>query len=225
MRWNVNNIMSLTKDLTKKNQSGSISAINLFNFWNSEQMMYFQDVVGRWQAKSVGKSGINTGLILNEISLTQLSPFIIPYDLTISNGFADRPDDYEYRISIRVSEIYKCTIIRPDQIPSVQQSVIDPPSVLNNKYYAIEYEDKYSFLPNTITEATLDYIATPRDIVWGFTFDNEGRQIYNPGSSVQPQWSNVTIVEITKRTLTALGVSWKDQDFVNAGRIAQTTGD
>jgi len=224
MRWGTNDILELTKKLTRKNQSGNISATDLFYIWNSEQMMFFQDIIGRWQARANGKSGVNTGLIINEISLSELAFFIIEHDLTITSGLADKPTDFEYMIALRVSDIYKCQLIRPDQIPAVSQSVIDPPSVTNNKYYAIEYEDQYSFLPNTITDAQLDYIATPTDIKWGFTFDPDGRQIYNPGSSVQPKWSNVTIVEITKRTLNTLGVSWKDKDFIDAGRSAQLTG-
>lgn len=225
MKWTVDDIMILVSELTSKNQSGSISAKDLFYRWNSEQMMYFQDVVGRWQARANGKTGVNTGLMLNEISLTELAPFIIPYDLVIASGVVDKPEDYEYMIAIRVGEIYKCQLIRPDQIPAVSQSVIDPPSVPNNKYYAIEYEDYYSFLPNTITEAQLDYIASPIDIKWGFTFDGDGRQKYNPGSSVQPKWSNSTIITITKRALNNFGVAWKDQDFQNYGKTAQVTGD
>lgn len=223
MNWSVNDILELTKRLTRKNQSGSISAGDLFYMWNSEQMMYFQDVVGRWQAKSNGKSGVNTGLILNQISLTELAPFTIPISLTVTSGDSDKPDDFEYMVALRVGG-YKCWLIRSDQIPAVNQSSIDPPSVANNQYYAIQYEDHYSFLPNTITDASLDYIATPTDIKWAFTFDAQGRQIYNAGLSVQPKWANTTIVEITKRTLTNFGISWKDADFANYGKAAQMTG-
>lgn len=224
MRWNVNMILELLKDLMSANQSGKITAGKFFNMWNSEQAMFFQDIVGRWQARGNGKSGRNTGLMLNEISLSELAWFTINHDLSVSGGFADKPEDFEYFIDLRVGAIYKVQLIRPDQRPAVAQSVIDPPNVLANKVYAMEFEDYYEFLPNSITAAQLDYIASPTGIKWGFSFDSEGRQIYNPGSSIQPKWSNVTIIEITKRTLTNFGVSWKDADFTNAGRIAQTTG-
>lgn len=225
MKLNVNDIFLLVQKLTRKNQSGSISSQDFFYMWNAEQNMYFNDLIGRWQARGNGKSGANTGLMLNETSITELSPFIIPVNLTISSGAADKPTDYEYFIALRVAQIYKCQLIRPDQIPAVSTSVIDPPSIPNNKYYAIEYEDYYSFLPNTMTAAQLDYIASPENINWGFTFDIDGRQVYNPGSSVQPKWSNSTIITITKRSLTNWGVSWHDKDFENFGRVAQQTGD
>jgi hypothetical protein len=222
MNWDTNDIMLLLEKLTKKNQSSSISSEDLFYYWNSEQTMYWQDIVGRWQARSNGKTGGNTGLALNETILTDLAPFTIPVDLTVTGGNADKPDDFEYRISLTVGG-YKCWFIRPDQVPYVKDSVIDPPS-LNNQFYATEYEGYYSFLPSSIQAAHLDYIASTTDIKWAYSFDDDGRQIYNPGLSVQPKWKKSTIIEITQRTLKKLGVAWKDADFTNAGNSAQLTG-
>lgn len=222
-KWDTGDIMKLVQKLTRKNQSANISAGDLFYNWNAEQMMYFQDVVGRWQAKSNGKSGVNTGLILNETSLGDLSAFTIPYSLEIADGKVDKPDDFEFRISLRVNG-KKVWFIRPDQIASVNDSVIDPPSVADNMYYAVEYEDYYYFLPTTVTDAELDYIASPTDIVWAFDYDDEERQVYNEENSVNPKWQQSTIIEITKRVLNNFGISWKDADIANAGKSAQVTG-
>lgn len=224
MAWNVNDIFELTKRLTKKNQAGSITATDLFYMWNTEEAMYHNDIVGRWQSRSNGKSGNNTGLILNETILSDLAPFTLSVPITISSGNGDKPDDFIFKLGIRVGN-YKVDVINSGQIPSVMASVIDPPSVTDNKYYAIQYEDYYSFLPDTITSATLDYIAAPTGVKWGFTLDSNGRQVYNAGTSVQPKWDDNTIVSITKRALTNFGVSFKDQDFSNYGRQAQATGD
>lgn len=223
MRWSANDILELASRLVRKNKAGSITAADLFYYWNAEQLMYWNDLVGRWQARSAGKSGINTGLILNETSLTELAPFTISETLTVSSGLADKPDDFEYRMALRVSG-KKVFFIRPDQIAAVNDSVIDAPSVANGIYYATEYEDYYQFLPSTVSEAVLDYIASPTEIKWAYTFDSEGRQVYNSGRSVQPKWGNSTIVEITKRTLNTMGISWKDADFAAAGKSAQLTG-
>ena len=217
--------MILTQKLVRKNQAGSISAEDLFYHWNAEQLMYYQDIVGRWQARANGKSGVNTGLILNETSLSDLAPFTISESLTVSGGQATKPDDFEFRLALRVNG-KKVFFIRPDQIAAVNDSVIDAPSVANNMYYATEYEDYYLFLPSTgFSAAVLDYIGSPREIRWAYTYDAEGRQVYNEGQSVSPKWGNSTIVEITKRTLNTLGISWKDGDFANAGKSAQMTGE
>lgn len=224
MSWSVDNIYQLYLKLAKKNQSGGISATELFYFWNTEQNMYHQDIVGRWQARANGKQGANTGLIQNETILTELAPFTIPATLTISGGNADKPSDFIFRLGCRING-YLVQFLNHDQVPSANHSVIDPPNVTDNAYYGLEYEDYYSFLPNTVTTATLDYVAACNDVKWGFTYDADDRQVYNPGTSVQPKWSTPTIITITKRALANLGVSFKDQDFLNFGRTAQATGD
>lgn len=223
MKWTTNDIYQLFLKLSRKNQSGGISASDLFYIWNAEQRSYHQDIVGRWQNRANGKTGLNTGMVLNETIITELAPFTIPETLTITNGEADKPDDFIFRVGLRIGG-YKVDVINHGQIPSVTGSVIDPPSVSENTYYAVEYENYYSFLPNTVTSAELDYVADCVDVKWGFTFDANERQVYNPGTSVQPKWNNNVIITITKRAFANLGVSFKDPDFTNFGRTAQASG-
>lgn len=227
--WSVDNIFKLFKFLMRKNQSGSISATDFFNAWNTEQNAYFSDLLGKWQARNNGKSGQNTGLILNETIMTQLAPFTIPGSVTISSGQADKPSDFIYGLARRISVSsveYLVTKINHGQIWYVNNDVIDPPSVTDRAYYIVEYEDYYKILPTAATGSLLlDYIAQPVDIVWGYGWDAQGRQVYSPGLSIQPQWQTNTIIEITKRALTSFGVSYKDKDFENFGDKNTITGD
>lgn len=229
MKWSVNDIFEMLKFLTRKNQSASISAKDFFYTWNVEQNMYHADIVGRWQNRNNNKTGNNTGLILNETILTDLSPFTLNVTLPITAHKVTKPEDFEYRLAMRIGGniVY---MINSGQKPAVTSSVIDAPSTTEGIYYAMEYEDYYDLLPTTlptlaITELELDYIAACEDIRWGYTLDANKRQVYNPGTSVQPKWKQTTIVTITKRALTNMGVSYKDADFTNFGRQAQATGD
>ena len=211
--------------LMKKNQAGGLGSKDFEYQWNDAQGSYQDDLLGRFQARSNGKTGLNTGLIEDETILQKLSPFIKPSTLTVTSGNADKPTDFVYRLALRVGG-YDCYKINHGQISSVNNSVIDTPSVANNTYYFVEYEDYYYFLPHTgISSADLDYIKTPDNVVWGFTYDANGRQVYNPGTSVQPLWGNNDCREITKRMLTNLGVSFKDKDFENFGKSVQLTGE
>lgn len=227
--WSVNNIFNLFKFLMRKNQSGSISSTDFFNAWNTEQNAYFSDLLGKWQARNNGKTGQNTGLILNETIMTQLAPFTIAGSVTISSGAATKPTDFIYGLARRLSlnsVEYLATKINHGQIYYVNNDVIDPPSVTDGTYYIIEYEDYYSVLPSSATgNLLLDYIAQPVDVVWGYTFDSDNRKVYNAGLSIQPQWQTNTIIEITKRALTSFGVSYKDKDFLNFGEKNTISGD
>jgi len=224
MALSVDYLYVFSQDLILKNQSGGLKSTAFANHWNDAQSTYFDDLVGRFQLRNNGKEGANTGLILDETILQKLSPFTKLSPLTVATGNSDKPTDFAFRLAMRVNG--KDAIkINQGQIAFVNNSVIDAPSVANDIYYFLEYEDYYTFLPNTITAADLDYIAIPDDVLWAYTLDADGRQTYDAPNSVQPQWDNFSCREITKRMLTNLGVSFKDADFMNFGKSVQLTGE
>lgn len=210
--------------LIKKNQAGGLGNKEFEIQWNGEQAAYQDDLLGRFQKMNNSKEGMNTGLIQDETILQKLSAFINNGTLTITDGNADKPTNFVYRLAMRIGnyDVYK---INYNEISNVALSVIDPPSITNNTYYFVEYQDYYSFLPNTVTSATLDYIISPPNIVWGYTWDANGRQVYNAGTSVQPLWDNNSCREICKRVLKSLGVSFHDKDFENFGQSVIQTGE
>ncbi len=229
MALSVDYLYQFSLKLIRKNQAGGLSSKEFEIQWNDAQGSYQDDLLGRFQMRNVGKTGLNTGLLEDETILQKLSPFTIQETLTITGGNVTKPSDFVYRIGFRINgeDAYK---INSGQIATVNNNVIDPPSITNNKYFFVEYEDYYYILPHTlptvsITTAELDYIKTPRNIVWGYVWDNDGRQVYNAGLSTQPQWDNNSCREITKRMLTNLGVSFKDNDFANFGKSVQLTGE
>lgn len=224
MALSVDYIYTFSLKLIRKNQAGGLSSLEFAQHWNDAQATYQDDLLGRFQARNTGKEGDNTGLIENETILQKLSPFIKLVELTIENGATDKPTDLVYRMALRINgkDVYK---VNYNQIASVNDSVIDPPSTSTDTYYFVEYENYYKFLPTTVTSAELDYVKTPDNVVWGFTLDGNGRQVYNSGTSVQPKWDNNSCREVTKRMLTNLGVSFKDGDFQNFGRAVQATGE
>lgn len=208
----------------RKNQSGGLGNEEWQRFWNSEQGSYQDDLLGRFQARNNGKEGNNTGLIENETILQKLSPFIKPISIPVSSGEANKPEDFVYRMSLMVGD-YDCKKINYNQRSNVLASVIDPPSASANTYYFLEYDDYYEILPDTVTDVNLDYVMTPPDVIWGSTYDDDGRQVYSEGRSVQSLWDNNSNREITKRILKVLGVSFKDNDFANFGQSVITTGE
>ena len=210
--------------IIRKNQAGGLSSVDFQYHWNGEQNAYFTDLLGHFNRASNGKSGINTGLIENQTILTKLTPFIKPVTITITSGDGDKPGDFIYELGLRING-KKVTHINHGQISDVEDSVIDTPSEDDDCYYCVEYEDYYRFLPDTVTEAELDYISAPVNVVWAYGFDVDNRQVYTSVGSVQPQWLNNDASEITKRMLKTLGVAFSSQDFQNFGNSVINTGD
>ena len=224
MALTVNDLYVFTQKLIRKNQAGSLSATEFNTFWNDAQRAYMGDLLGRFQMRSNGKLGMNTGLILNETILTKLAPFTKSSTLVISSGSTNKPTDLLYRLALRTND-FDVVFVNHGQISEVKKSVIDAPSVANNLYYAYEIEGTYKFLPDTITEAEINYICDVTNIVWGYTLDGNGRQVYNSGSSTQSKWDDISNMEITKRMLQDIGLSLKDRDFQNFANQNVITGD
>jgi hypothetical protein len=226
MAWSVDTIYGCLRFLLNKNQAGGISATDFFYAWNIEQYAYHEDLVGKWEARANGKGGINTGLIQNEVTMTKLLPFTIPVTLSIAAGQGIKPLDLIYTLALRINGV-KVVQVDHDQLSDVMDDVIDPASIADNKYYYTEYLNYYSFLPIAVTNFSLDYVASCTDVVWGYSFDENGRQVYDPtpGISVQPKWGQNTIVDITKRALTNLGVHFTDQSLTEYGKSNIITGD
>jgi len=223
MALTVNDLYVFTQKLIRKNQSGSLTSTEFNTFWNDAQRAYMGDLLGRFQLRSNGKLGMNTGLILNETILTKLAPFTKTETLTVTAGSTTKPTGLIFRLALRVGD-YDVYFINHGQISSVKNSAIDPPSITDNKYYAYEIEGTYKFLPTATPNAVIDYIVDVTDIVWGYTLDGNNRQVYSSGASTQSKWDDISNMEITKRMLQDIGVSFKDRDFQNFGSQTIQTG-
>lgn len=223
MALTVDYLYQFSLNLIRKNQAGSLASIEWARHWNDSSNSYQDDLLGRFQARGNGKTGANTGLIENETIETKLAPFTKTASIVVTAGDGPKPSDFIYLLALRVGG-KEVKHINKNQIATVNDNVIDAPSVADSAYYYTPYLNYYSFLPNTVTAATIDYIATPVDVVWGFIIVS-GRQVYNSGTSVQSQWDDHSNREITKRMLTNLGVSFKDQDFSQFGKSVQLTGE
>jgi hypothetical protein len=224
MPWTVDNIYKYANYQANKNQAGGISATDVFYFWNTEQAQYHQDLVGRWQKQSSTKTGISSGLIEDEITISALSPFITPITLPIAGGMAFKPADYIYGVALRINDM-KVFQVSHDTVWAVIDDVIDPPSIPDDSYYYTEYLSFFSFLPTAVTSVDLDYVAETTDVVWGFTLDAQNRQVYSAGASVQPKWNKNTVIEITRRAFKSLGLHFDSREFENFGESTIRTGD
>lgn len=222
MALTVDYIYNYSLFLINKTQSSTYTPNDFFYNWNAEQRAYMADLLGRFQNRSNGKEGSNTGLIENETILSSLAPFTKSVNLVVTAGNANRPADYVYGLAMR-SNGFTAYAIKKGQISSVSKSVIDPPSIAANEYYFTEYATFFTILPSTATSVDLDYVSDCIDVVWGYNLVS-GIPVYNAGTSTQPLWKNAEIIEITKRTLRGMGVHYSSQDFENFGNQTIATG-
>jgi hypothetical protein len=224
MSLSVDYLYKFSLKLVRKNMAGGLSSDEFQYHFNDSQGGHMSDLLGRFQLRNNGKEAGNTGLIQNETIIQKISPFIKNASISISSGIGSKPSDFLYRLALRINgrDVYK---IDHNQIAAANNSVIDIPSAAANIYYFVEYNGAYTFFPSSVSAASIDYVSVPPDVVWGYTFDGNGRQVYNSGSSTQSLWSDDDNREIVRRMLKTIGVSLKDKDFENFGQSVITTGE
>jgi hypothetical protein len=64
-----------------------------------------------------------------------------------------------------------------DRLYSYYNSEIDP--IATNPIYLIQ-DSGFQFYPIDLGTAKLSYVSTPSEIVWGYSYDDNNRQVYNP---------------------------------------------
>jgi hypothetical protein len=224
-QWNVDDIKNFSEILINKHQIGNYTPNMLFYTWNAEQQAYYQDLIGRWQKNSNGKTGANTGLIENDTITEKLSRFIVTYNpIPGVSGLVADPGDINKLLAVRING-HACTEIYKKQLAYITNSDIDGPSVEENRYYYTRGSGHIKILPNTVVSGVeMDVLINCPDIKWAFILDGSNLPVYDPGNSLQPTWKNADIQEITRRALKQLGVHFSSMDFENYGNSIINTG-
>lgn len=210
--------------IANKNQAGGIKVDDFQDSYNTAQSQYFSDLVGRFQQYQYGRPIPRVGLGDNETVMTKLSPFIMNATVaSVSGNTAPKPDDFIRLLAMRYgsNKVYR---VEHDKVWSALSSYIDPPSTTN--VYYVEYDDSWTIYPTSgIASVVIDYLRKPADVVWAYTVDGDGRFAYTSSGSVDPEWDDVSAVEIATRALKILGVHFKDSDFASYGQSVINTGE
>jgi hypothetical protein len=203
----INQVYEIMKYAIRKNQNGNLNPDSFGLVINQAQWSYTDYLLGSFQKYTPGRPWAAVEFGQNEDVRQRLSPFI-PTPVTLSidvNGRSSYPAGYLNSDAMWYG-IYKRRVkyIQQDRIDSHLNSYIDP--IATNPVYLID-EAGFQFYPTNLGTAQLSYIKQPDSLVWGYTNDIYGRPIYNPGTSVQPQWLDLDMLQIIVRALAIVGVN------------------
>jgi hypothetical protein len=191
----------------RKNQNGNLNPASFNNIINVAQNGYMDFLLGEFQKYIPGRPFAAVEFGQNQDIRQRLSPFIpAPVTLSINgSGIAPYPTGYLNSDAMTYG-IYRQRVkfIQQDRLFSHLNSYVDP--IATNPVYLI-YKDGFQFYPINLGSSFLSYIKQPDTLVWGFTLDSNGRPVYNPLTSVQPQWGDLDILEVIVRALSIVGVN------------------
>lgn len=203
----VNDVYLLMQFAIKKAQNGDLKPSDFNRVINVGMRSWIAWILGNFQTYQPGRPIARVELGNNSVVRQRLTPTIYGYILDINAATGVSPYPHDYLQTDTMYSIYGFKRIRyaeNNQLDSYYNSVIDP--IATNPIYLIE-DDNFQFYPTTQWQAKLRYVRDPQDIVWRYTEDIHGRPLYDPITSVDPIFDNLTMMEIIVRALALVGVN------------------
>jgi hypothetical protein len=202
---NVNEVYKLIDFIVNKSQNGYVSPDEFNLIINQAQVSYMDYLAGQFQQYQAGRPIPTVQWGNNETTRQRVTPFIYNDLLSVdSQGFAAYPYGFLITDTMWTGVYGKVKFVQQDYLSNYLNSRITP--VATNPIYLIEREG-FRFYPNDITQARISYIRQPNEIVFGYTLDSNGLPIYNPATSVDPEWQELDLLEIISRALRMIGVN------------------
>jgi hypothetical protein len=217
---NVNDMYRICQFAVNKAQNGYLTPSEFNLTINQAQVSYQDYLLGEFQQYQYGRPQARINYSQNENIRQRLSPLITSATLTINgSGEVAYPADYVQADTIITTAFNRVRFVQQDALYSYYNSQIDP--IATNPIYLLE-PTGFQFYPVTLGSAILTYIKDAPEIVWGYTTVS-GRPVYSSGTSVQPVWDNVDLLEIISRALKLIGLNLQDgqvQQYAN--QVTQT---
>jgi hypothetical protein len=212
---NVNDMYRICQFAVNKAQNGYLTPSEFNLIINQAQVSYQDYLLGEFQQYQYGRPQARINYSQNENIRQRLSPLIAETTLSINgSGEAAYPADYVQADAVRTGAFKRVRYVQQDSLYSYYNSQIDP--IATNPIYLLE-PTGFQFYPVTLGNAILTYVKDAPTIVWAYTTVS-GRPVYDSGSSVQPVWDNVDLLEIIARALKLIGLNLQDgqvQQYAN----------
>ncbi len=191
---------------TNKAQNGYLSPSQFNTIINQGQTSYQTYLLGEFQQYQYGRSQSRIGYSQNENIRQRLTPLITESTLVINAGTGEAayPVDYIQADAMRTITFQRVRYVQQDSLYSYYNSTIDP--IATNPIYLIE-PTGFQFYPITLGSAILTYIKNAPIMTWAYTLDANNRPVYSSGTSVQPVWDDVDLLEIIARALKLIGLN------------------
>jgi hypothetical protein len=218
---NVNDMYRICQFAVNKAQNGYLTPSEFNLTINQAQVSYQDYLLGEFQQYQYGRPQARINYSQNQNIRQRLTPLLVETTLTINSttGQSPYPADYVQTDTVITSSFNRVRYVQQDALYSFYNSQIDP--IATNPIYLLE-PTGFQFYPVTLGSAILTYVKDAPEIVWGYTTVS-GRPVYSSGTSVQPIWDNVDLLEIIARALKLIGLNLQDgqvQQYAN--QVTQT---
>lgn len=217
-------IYRLMKFIVNKNLQGYFTPDEFNLIINQAQLEYLNFLLGEVQQYQPGRPQPRVALGMSEKIRSSLAAFIDPpTTLTIDGtGLSPYPADFQLVDTMLTSDMKRVRYVQQDSLFSYLGSVITP--VATNPIYLINSAG-FQFYPITVGSALLSYVHTPQAIFWNSTPDPNGRPIFQPVGSFDPEWYDVDCFQIIVRALALVGLNLQLPQVMQYSQMIKTIGE
>lgn len=228
----VNTNYQFIQFLIRKNQTGNVTPTEYQLAYNTAQRDYYDMLLGRVEQFQYGKPVARIGLGMSSKIAKDLAPFK-KTNITINvtgatppygGGQAAYPNDFHFLAAMFDTTYRKVERIDDTKIAARLNSKINPLTDTSSPFY-VESANAWSIYPAGVSQVIINYYRLPVSVVWGYTTNSNGRAVYDPNSSVQPEWDDPSNDEILGRAIRLMGISFSDEEKVKFGEEVINRGE
>ena len=208
----INQIYSIVKFISNKNQSGYITPEEFNNSINLAQKQYFHQLLEDVKGWDANRKRVRLPMGNAQQSIEKLAPFILSVPTGVQpNGQLPKAGNEASLLAIRTSDNEtRVWRVEHDRVASHLSSVVDP--VSDSPIYT-EYGNYYQVYPTDIAAVVVDYLYDPTDAKWAYTIV-ANRPEYDAANSLQLRWKDTEVTEIIIRVLFMFGISIQASQLV-----------
>jgi hypothetical protein len=189
-----------------KNQSGYVTP-DQFNLIIKLGGLGFLDyLLGQVEQYQPGRPQPRVALGMSKTIRLSLAAVIDPISPIVidGTGLAPYPANLQMVDAMFTTDMKRIRFVQQNKLGSYLNSSVTP--VATNPIFLIDSAG-FQFYPITLGGAKISYVHTPVDIIWGFSNNPNGDPIYNPATSVDPEWYDADIMQVIVRALALIGVN------------------
>ena len=223
---------NIVTDLAKKDQRGYVSFLEFTRIYNQAQNDLLLELLGNYKEYQPSLSIATKAPAKSQYLLDALSPFDKAAIIQVpANGVVTPPVDYMQfqamyatnpKLSNSQCEDLPRGVVRA--APIVVKRHHEIAVALRSKRYsptsayplAEQIGDEFIVYPTDIGRIQFYYYSKPRQVNLGSTIVGT-REVYNPATTVEPEWNDREQKQIMKKILTYIGVNIDNVDLQQFG--------
>lgn len=163
---------------------------------------------------------------LNGYISDNLANFKTKATVTLTAGLGDKPADYDYRTNAAtISGTPSLNNLKIEIVPEGEwiERLADPIDVVSATRPICAIRGQIEVSPSSLASMKLYYLKRPANMVFGYTTDGDGNNIYDSGSSTDSDWPDSTHMDIIIRGLVYAGVAMTDELMTRVKSLKRQT--